>query len=211
VTGNDPTDQALAVIASIFDRPAPKPEPHGEEGPDASARDAAMHGDGAVDAPDNDEPRESVAAIERITAVKIETIEIVDVSVAPAADAEHEHAHEHAHEHEHEHEDQPEPTVAAAVSDDGPEDLDALTRHGPGPLEALRFRWSVRRGDDGYYVDETIGTASQPITTGPLSRAEAIGFIDTRERRTRQRFERLRNEIISGPSERGDEDDDSEL
>ncbi len=104
----------------------------------------------------------------------------------------------------------PEPATPTALRDDGSENLDALTRYGPGPLEALRFKWSVRRKDDDYYVDETIGTSSQPITAGPFSRAEAVAFIDDRDRRTRRRFERLRNEIVSGPSERGVEDDDDE-
>ncbi|MCG6204154.1 hypothetical protein LPW26_05870 [Rhodopseudomonas sp. HC1] len=105
----------------------------------------------------------------------------------------------------------PEPDAPIALRDDGSEDLDALTRYGPGPLDALRFKWSARRSQDGYYVDETIGTSSQPITSGPFSRAEAIAFIGGRDRRARRRFERLRNEIISGPSERGVEDDDETL
>ncbi|WP_322517287.1 hypothetical protein SR870_07025 [Rhodopseudomonas palustris] len=211
MTGNDPTDQALAVIASIFEKPAPKPDAkaRGEKGDDASSdvaaqddiaddtsredafRDDTSRDDTALDEIARDETAQGGGdpAADDVVSVQIETVEIVEITMTSS--------------------EQPEP--ADVVSDAGPEDLDALTRHGPGPLEALRFKWSVRHEDDGYYVDETIGTSSQPIVAGPLSRAEAIAFIDTRERRTRRRFERLRNEIVSGPSERGVEDDDSEL
>lgn len=68
---------------------------------------------------------------------------------------------------------------------------------GPGPMAAIRFKWTVRRGDDGnYYVDETIGDASLPIVTGPMSAASAIRLVDEREREALLQFERLRNEIV---------------
>ena len=124
----------------------------------------------------------------QIATVQIATTEIVEVTFTAA----------------------PEQSAAVAEHDDGPVDLEALTRYGPGPLDALRFKWSVRQAGEDYYVDETIGTSSQPITSGPFSRAEAIAFIDGRDRRTRRRYERLRNEIVSGPSERGVEDDDDD-
>ena len=67
---------------------------------------------------------------------------------------------------------------------------------GPGPIAAIRFKWTVRRGDDGnYYVDETIGDASLPIVTGPMSAASAIRLVDEREREALLRFERLRSEM----------------
>jgi hypothetical protein len=195
VTGNDPTDQALAVIASIFEKPAPKPETkvQGEAG-ETTPAEAAEPPDGHEDIPDAadlvpDTGDGSVAA-EDVAVVRIETMEIVEVTLASS----------------------PEQAESAGfVGETEPLDIDGLTRFGPGPLEALRFKWTVRRVGDGYYVDETIGTTSQPIVTGPLSRAEALSFVDARDRRTRRRYERLRNEIVSGPSERGDENDDSEL
>lgn len=68
---------------------------------------------------------------------------------------------------------------------------------GPGPIAAIRFKWTVRRGDDGhYYVDETIGDTSLPIITGPMSAAAAIRLVDERERESLLRFERLRNEMV---------------
>jgi len=38
-------------------------------------------------------------------------------------------------------------------------EADGYRKVGPGPIEAIRFKWTVRRGDnDEYYVDETIAT-----------------------------------------------------
>src|SRR5438552_1994973 len=49
-------------------------------------------------------------------------------------------------------------------------EADGYSKLGPGPMEAIRFRWTVRRADDGaYYVDETIGANSVPVTSGPMS------------------------------------------
>jgi hypothetical protein len=134
---NDPTDHALAAIASIFEKPETRPA--------------------------ESEPRDGV-------------------------------------EH-----DAPAPHPAAEPVD---ADIDGYTKFGPGPLDALRFRWRARRDIGGYYyVDETIGH-SQPISTGPMQRDEAIRFIDERERESRRRYEALRNEMMLGPSERGIQDDD---
>jgi hypothetical protein len=75
-------------------------------------------------------------------------------------------------------------------------DAAGYSRMGPGPIEAIRFIWNVRREDDGrYFVDETIGDNSQPITNGPMSGDEAVRFVDERESEARQRFERLKIEM----------------
>ena len=75
-------------------------------------------------------------------------------------------------------------------------EADGYSRMGPGPIEAIRFKWNVRREDDGrYFVDETIGDNSQPITNGPMSGDEAVRFVDERESEARQRFERLKIEM----------------
>jgi hypothetical protein len=67
---------------------------------------------------------------------------------------------------------------------------------GPGPIAAIRFKWTVRRDDDGqFYVDETIGENSTPIVIGPLSADDAIRTVDDRESDARMRFEQLRNEM----------------
>ena len=61
---------------------------------------------------------------------------------------------------------------------------------------AIRFRWTVRRADDGeYYVDEMIGEDSAPVVTGPMSADAAVKFVDDRESEARQRFEALRSEM----------------
>ena len=75
-------------------------------------------------------------------------------------------------------------------------DGDGYFKVGPGPMESIRFKWSMRRGDnDDFFVDETIGKNSAPITSGPMSREAAIKMIDDREADARRRFEDLRNEM----------------
>jgi hypothetical protein len=144
---NDPTDHALAAIASIFG-PA-RGADQGEEGADA-----------ATDQPQADQSDSSGEA-------------------------------DHSTE------------VAPLASDPG---IEGYSRSGPGPLDSLRFKWTARRGDDGeYYVDETIGYASRPISSGPIPRDQVIAFIDARESAARQRFDTLRSDMIRGASERSDD------
>ncbi len=75
-------------------------------------------------------------------------------------------------------------------------DVDTYSKLGPGPLDAIRFRWTARRGDAGlYYVDETIGPNSRPLVLGPMQRDEVIKFIDNRESGARRRFAALKDEM----------------
>jgi hypothetical protein len=77
-----------------------------------------------------------------------------------------------------------------------PVETDGYSKTGPGPMAAIRFKWTVRRADDGqYYVDETIGEHSSPIVNGPMAREAAIRFVDDREDEARQKFEELRSEM----------------
>ncbi|ABD87937.1 hypothetical protein [Rhodopseudomonas palustris] len=132
---NDPTDSALAAIASIFERPAAKP---------AEAEPAQAHDDDRADAADRTEPSAAEAAV-----------------IEP--------------------------------------EIDGYSRCGPGPLEALRFRWTARRdADDNYYVDETIGYASRPISTGPMRKDQVVAYIDQREGEAQRKFDRLREEMAAG-------------
>ena len=100
------------------------------------------------------------------------------------------------------------PTTTSAEPDRAPETVVAeqqpitstlaeaagYSKIGPGPISSIRFRWTVRRGDDGsYYVDETVGDASLPIATGPMSAAAAIRLVDELERQALSRFERFRD------------------
>lgn len=79
-----------------------------------------------------------------------------------------------------------------------PADADGYTKFGPGPMAAIRFKWTVQRGEDGdYYVHETIGELSAPIVSGPMTAEAAVRFVDERESDARRRFEALRTEIAS--------------
>ena len=99
--------------------------------------------------------------------------------------------------------DQPEPQrepEKAAVADKPiagePIEAEGYSKTGPGPMAAIRFKWSVRRGDNGqYFVDETIGERSTPLVSGPLTKDAAIALVDERESEARRRFELLKSEM----------------
>ena len=74
--------------------------------------------------------------------------------------------------------------------------IDGYSKSGPGPMEAIRFKWTVRReAGDRYFVDETVGDNSRSITNGPMSADAAVRFVDDQASEARQRFEALRNEM----------------
>ena len=77
-----------------------------------------------------------------------------------------------------------------------PAEADGYSKTGPGPMEAIRFKWTVRReAENRYFVDETFGENPRPISHGPMSADAAIRFVDDQASETRQRFESLRNEM----------------
>jgi hypothetical protein len=77
-----------------------------------------------------------------------------------------------------------------------PADADGYFKLGPGPMEAIRFKWSVRRADnDEYFVDETIGENLSAIVSGPMTKDAAVKLVDERESDARRRFEQLRHEM----------------
>jgi hypothetical protein len=76
-----------------------------------------------------------------------------------------------------------------------PVEAHGYSKVGPGPMAALRFRWTVREDTGHYYVDETVGENSNPIVSGPMDRDAAIKFVDARESEARQRFENLKHEM----------------
>jgi hypothetical protein len=81
-------------------------------------------------------------------------------------------------------------SAAAAVEADG------YYKIGPGPMAAIRFKWTVRRAENGdYFVDETIGEGSAAITSGPMQKDAAVKLVDDREREARTRFDQLRAEM----------------
>ncbi len=82
------------------------------------------------------------------------------------------------------------PETSARVEAEG------YSKMGPGPMEALRFKWTVRReSNDKYFVDETVGESSRTVSSGPMSADAAIRFVDDQASEARQRFEALRNEM----------------
>ena len=94
------------------------------------------------------------------------------------------------------------PEATTAASSEQPkhrvplDEADGYSKAGPGPMEAIRFKWTVRRdADDRYFVDETIGEDSRSITSGPMSADAAVRFVDDQASEARQRFEALRNEM----------------
>ena len=78
-----------------------------------------------------------------------------------------------------------------------PIEANGYSKAGPGPMAALRFRWTVREEDGRYYVDETVGEGSTPLVNGPMDKDAAIKFVDDREAAARQRFEHFKHEMIS--------------
>ena len=76
-----------------------------------------------------------------------------------------------------------------------PIEAHGYSRHGPGPMASIRFKWTVRLENGDYYVDETIGENSAPIVKGPMSREAAIQMVDDRESDARRRFEQLKREM----------------
>ena len=95
--------------------------------------------------------------------------------------------------------DHPEPAKAASEDKPGataPAEADGYFKIGPGPMAAIRFKWTVRRADNGdYFVEETIGENSPPIVSGPMAKEAAVRMVDDRESEARQRFEQLRHEM----------------
>ena len=100
-----------------------------------------------------------------------------------------------------------EPDASGGVEADG------YSKLGPGPMEAIRFKWTVRRDGGGrYFVDETIGENSQPMSSGPMSADAAIKFVDDRESEARQRFEMLKSEMTERAAAANmDRTDDGEI
>ena len=89
------------------------------------------------------------------------------------------------------------PAEKPAVEPSGPVEADGYSKMGPGPLQAIRFKWTVRRaGDDDYFVDETIGN-SAPISNGPMTSDAAVKFVDERESEARRRFEGIKREMAA--------------
>jgi hypothetical protein len=80
-----------------------------------------------------------------------------------------------------------------------PPEPDGYSKVSPGPIAAIRVRWTVRRADNGdYFVDEMVGEQSERMTSGPMAKEAAVKLVDDREAEARQRFEQLRDEMTRG-------------
>lgn len=145
----DPTDHALATIASILENPEP-------------------------------------VLVVRDTEAESETA-VADEHLAAA-----EHPVGDAHEP---------PVVEQQPLVPEHTDADGYSKVGPGPMVAIRLKWTVHRGDDGqYYVHETIGEQSAPVISGPMTGEVAVHFVDAHEDEAHRRFELLRSEIAGRSS-----------
>lgn len=145
----DPTDHALATIASILEHPEP-------------------------------------TLVVRETEIIRET-EIV-VGDEQAAAEEHHAVDEH-------------PVVDEQPLVPDHTDADGYSKVGPGPMVAIRLKWTVHRDDDGqFYVHETIGEQSAPVVSGPMTSEAAVHFVDAQEDEAHRRFELLRSEIAGRSS-----------
>jgi hypothetical protein len=90
------------------------------------------------------------------------------------------------------------PAEKPPVEPSAPVEADGYSKTGPGPLQAIRFKWTVRRDDRGdYFVDETIGDNSVPISSGPMTEDAAVKFVDDHESEARRRFEGIKREMAS--------------
>ena len=243
---NDPTNSALAAIASIFgpSRRVPAEQATAPEGDARQAEEAAAppSASGGTDEPQaaselseagSDDKVETEAAAEQpeqdaeasneqaeadesagdeVAADQADVDEAAadDSDAEPVAEGDQPAEAEQAAQPSEEAEpaqDEPaasEPAaVAAPMAPMSDEEIDGYSRSGPGPLDSLRFKWTARRDEDGaFFVDETIGFASRPISTGPLPREQVIAFIDQRAQQAQERFDALRSEMIRPSAER---------
>lgn len=145
----DPTDQALATIASIFENPEPVLVVRDTETETVVADDEHLAGD-----------------------------------EYPVVEAHEQH-----------------PVVEEQPLVPDHTDADGYSKVGPGPMVAIRLKWTVHRGNDGqYYVHETIGEQSAPVVSGPMTSEAAVHFVDAHADEANRRFEQLRSEIAGRSS-----------
>lgn len=175
---SDPTDNALAAIASILDQTTAPPS---VAKPNDKAEDKAF------------EPtEESAVSVEMppplppsIEAAPAEPELIEQEPIEPEAIAQAEPS-------------EPElPVEPEALQPSHPIEANGYSKVGPGPMAALRFRWTVREDAGHYYVDETVGESSTPLVNGPMDREAALNFVDDREAEARQRFAHFKREMLS--------------
>lgn len=152
----DPTDNALAAIASILDQPSEAPRE--SERPAAEVKPVVPP---PLPPSESHDPVEPPAPIEGYDPVEAQA------PIQPPTPFER-HAPIEAH---------------------------GYSRVGPGPMPAIRFRWTVRAENGEYYVDETIGENSNAVVSGPMSRDAAVEMVHDRETDAHRRYEQLKSEM----------------
>jgi hypothetical protein len=153
VSQSDPTDNALAAIASILDQPPVIPRER--ERP------------AVEDVPASPPPLESASLA---SPPPLE-------AAPPPLEA------------------PPPPDLPPPLADAPPLEANGYSRVGPGPMAAIRFKWTVREDSGDYYVDETIGEHSTPVVIGPMTSDAAIQLVDDREAEARRRFDQIKSEM----------------
>ena len=94
----------------------------------------------------------------------------------------------------------PEQVPIVAPAEPQPAKAEGYSKPGPGPIDAIRFKWTVRRGEDGdYYVDETIGENARPAVSGPMTADAAVALVDDRASEAQHRFYLLMREMTTSP------------
>ncbi len=79
------------------------------------------------------------------------------------------------------------------------------TRTGPGPIAAIRMRWTARPvGSITFVVDEVMGDNGTPVTSRPMSREAAIKLIDERAQAAHEQYALLRSEL-AWPDDKAEE------
>ncbi len=167
---NDPTDNALAAIARILELPPVIPRER--ERPSVE------------DAPATPPPLEAAPSVEATPSVEASLSVEAPASLATPPPLEAAPPLE----------DSP-PLEAAPPEVAAPLVADGYSRIGPGPMAAIRFKWTVREDRGDYYVDETIGEHSTPVVIGPMNKDDAIRMVDDRAAEARHRFDQLKGEM----------------
>ncbi|MES5484679.1 hypothetical protein QMZ05_18140 [Bradyrhizobium sp. INPA03-11B] len=203
---SDPTDNALAAIASILDQTKTPPEK--ATSPDKTTDKASEPTEGPPVSIAMPPPLPSSVEVVTVETVSIKTVTIEAAPAEPAA-VEPAPIEEAAPTEQSQPVAQAEPSEPE-LSEPGPSapepepiqppqpiEANGYSKSGPGPMAALRFRWTVRQDGAQYYVDETVGAGSVPLVNGPMDRDAAIKFVDDRETEARRRFEHFKHEIAS--------------
>ncbi|MTV13034.1 MULTISPECIES: hypothetical protein [Bradyrhizobium] len=198
---NDPTDNALAAIASILDQTTTPPETSKSTDKTADKPvEPAAEPPASIAMPPPLPPSIQVVSV---TAVSVEAAPVEPTAVEPPPIEEPEPVEQpepskaEAGEPEPSEPEPSEPEAEPIQPPPQPIEANGYSKSGPGPMAALRFRWTVRQDGAQYYVDETVGEASTPLVNGPMERDAAIKFVDDREAQARRRFEYFKQEMLS--------------